>query len=929
MFEITRDDIAALNDEDLRTLIGLLCEAELRRANLPVSAVTYGGDQNAKDGGVDVRVSLPVGTRIEGFIPCAATGFQVKKPDMPPAEILKEMKPQGVVRPAIEGLAAACGAYIIVSSTGSTTDSALSKRRKAMADAVEDIADAGKLHLNFYDRNRIATWVRWHAGLVLWLRSRIGKSVTGWRAFGSWSHVPAGSDRTYLLDDTACFKTGQKEDSDGLSAVGGINRMRDVLRNPGQVVRLVGLSGVGKTRLVEALFDSAVGSNALDPALAVYADSADELDPPPKGMASDLVASEIRAIVVVDNCPPATHKQLAEVARAPGSTISLITVEYDIQDETPEGADAFLLETSSLPLIEKLVRSRFADVSQVDARTIAEFSGGNARVALALAGTIKNSETVAGLSHTELFTRLFQQRQGQDAALLQIAEACSLVYSFQGEALTGEDAELPVLGGLIGKSAQDVYTAAAELRRRDLLQQRREWRAVLPHALANRLAERALQNIPYSVIETAIVRGPSSRLLRSFSRRLGYLDGSEEAQAIVRKWLAPGGLLSNVRHLNETRKAIFENVAPVLPETTLSVLETAFAQAGEHAFLGGARFIRVIRSLAYDPGLFERAVKLLRKFAVMRGSKRIDGDAGRALASLFYIIYSGTRAPLAMRLSVLDRFLRSGDALDRHFGLQALEATLETDNIRPYSDFDFGARSRDYGYRPKDVSEVGQWFEKVLGFAECLARSDLQVSKPVRKIIARQFRGLWRDGAQHDALERIARGIAGSGFWRDGWIAARHTRQYDRDRLNKESMQRLAALEQFLRPNDLINRVRGVVLGTDHGPNLDYSDNGASDAMGDTSRAIVRVQATVENLGRDVAVDASAFAVLLPELIAGGGRLVGFGWGLALGAQDPRAIWRDLVAQVAATKHPNLHVLHGISWWSPRSRSRHGRNLAR
>ena len=87
MFEITRYDIAALNDEDLRTLIGLLCEAELRRANLPVSAVTCGGDQNAKDGGVDVRVLLPFRTRIEGFIPCAATGFQVKKPDMPPAEI--------------------------------------------------------------------------------------------------------------------------------------------------------------------------------------------------------------------------------------------------------------------------------------------------------------------------------------------------------------------------------------------------------------------------------------------------------------------------------------------------------------------------------------------------------------------------------------------------------------------------------------------------------------------------------------------------------------------------------------------------------------------------------------------------------------------------------------------------------------------------
>ncbi|QQO33174.1 hypothetical protein JJC00_32340 [Bradyrhizobium diazoefficiens] len=166
MFEITRDDIAALNDEDLRTLIGLLCEAELRRANLPVSAVTWGGNQTAKDGGLDVRVFLPAGTAVAGFIPRAETGFQVKKPDMPASEIAKEMKPAGVLRPVIQELAEASGAYIIVSSNGSTADSALNNRREAMAEAAKNSPDAGKLHLDFSDRNRVARWVRDHAGLI-------------------------------------------------------------------------------------------------------------------------------------------------------------------------------------------------------------------------------------------------------------------------------------------------------------------------------------------------------------------------------------------------------------------------------------------------------------------------------------------------------------------------------------------------------------------------------------------------------------------------------------------------------------------------------------------------------------------------------------------------------------------------------------------
>jgi hypothetical protein len=55
MFEITPQDIAQLDDEKLRTLVGLLCEAELRGRGYSTAAVTWGGNQNAKDGGLDVR----------------------------------------------------------------------------------------------------------------------------------------------------------------------------------------------------------------------------------------------------------------------------------------------------------------------------------------------------------------------------------------------------------------------------------------------------------------------------------------------------------------------------------------------------------------------------------------------------------------------------------------------------------------------------------------------------------------------------------------------------------------------------------------------------------------------------------------------------------------------------------------------------------
>lgn len=911
MFEITGDDISLLSDEDLRTLVGLLCEAELRRQGHAVSHVTWGGNQTAKDGGLDVRVGLPAGTETKSFIPKADTGFQVKKMDMPRAAILKEMKPKGIVRPVILELARASGAYIIVSSAGSTSDPALQSRKEAMAEALQGVPEATNLTPDFYDRNRVATWVRDHPGLIPWVRSRIGKSVPGWQPFGSWSRAPGDADDSYLFDDQARIKTGDKDEGDGLSAVEGINRIRGILREPGHVVRLVGLSGAGKTRLCEALFDAKIGKDSLDPSLAIYTNVAEGPNPPSVGLASDLIAGRTRAILVIDNCPFELHRQLTDVARAANSTISVITVEYNIRDDQPEGTDVFALDSSSLTLIEKLVQRRYPEISQVDARTIAEFSGGNARVALALAATVGKNESVSGLSDADLFKRLFQQRHEHDPELLSIAQACSLVYSFDGVKTQGEGAELPILAGLAGKSVREVYAAIAELKRRDLLQERAEWRAVLPHAIANRLAALALQNIPADTIKNALVTNAPPRLRRSFSRRLGYLDGSKEARAIVEVWLAPGGMLADVPNLAEDERAMLTNVAPVMPDAALVAIERALSAANEATLKKSAHVVHLLRSLAYEPAQFERAIALLMKFArVTNMDDARESEASNIVTSLFHIVLSGTHAPLPMRLKVLESLLRSDDAGLRAMGVKALDAMLKTDHFSSSYGFEFGARSRDYGYHPRTGKDVRDWFNAVLKVASRLALSDSALAAQVRKSIADEFRGLWMNAGQADALESLAGQIAEKGFWREGWIAARQTRIFDGKRMPAEILARLTALEELLRPKDLVDQVRGVVLGSGRG-SIDLDDIDDMESK-DFAGAAARMEATIENLGRDVGADTAAFKVLLPGLVQGSPRVPLFGEGLASTVEKPYEIWRAFVAEFATTDNADTRFIRGF-----------------
>ena len=318
MFEITGKEISELNDSDLRSLVGLLCEADLRTNNLPTAGVTWGGHQNAKDGGLDVRVELSGTPNPDGFVPRSSTGFQVKKPDMPRAEIIKEMSPDGKLRQVIRELADASGAYIIVSSTGSTSDSALHDRRSAMLEALSGSDNGPNLKLDFYDRNRIALWVRCHPSLVLWVREKIGKPVPGWQPFENWANAPGGIEEAYLLDEEVRLYDSANLSSDGMTAVDGINCLRTVLLRPASSVRLTGLSGVGKTRLLQALFDERIGETPLNQSQVFYSDVSNSPNPDPRNFAVHLIALQKPAILAVDNCPPDLHRSLPLCAQLPG-----------------------------------------------------------------------------------------------------------------------------------------------------------------------------------------------------------------------------------------------------------------------------------------------------------------------------------------------------------------------------------------------------------------------------------------------------------------------------------------------------------------------------------------------------------------------------------------------------------------------------------
>ena len=682
------------------------------------------------------------------------------------------------------------------------------------------------------------------------------------------------------------------------SVLEGVIRLRQQLESPGTAIRLVGLSGVGKTRLVQALFDGCIGANALDPSLAVYTNMSDNPDPQPFGFLSDLLASKSRAVVIVDNCPPDLHKRLSDLCRTPDSTLSVLTVEYDIQDGLPEGSEVYELRPSSNNLIESLLKVRFPDASPVDLQRVVEFSEGNARIALALAATAQGYNSLAGLNDQDLFRRLFYQRQAPDNSLLMAAEVCSLVYSFNGEDVS-DDSELAVLGALINRSAQDIYPYVAELKRRDLVQQRSVWRAALPQAIANRLASLALQNIPLATIRAHLVDNAPDRLLTSFSRRLGYLHTSLEAIAIVEDWLSADGLLADVGQLNELGRTLLRNVAPVCPESVLSAIERAVPASGEPALLlSFVPYFGLLRSLAYEAGSFEKCIRVMKKIVLVEDGDVEIREKTKVFASLFSPYLSGTQATIEQRLVVVKEMLTSGDEKERSLGIAAFEIALEASHFSSSYNFGFGARPRDFGSELKNRQDVQHWYGSAVRLATSLVSSNAPAAPSILQLFTRKLRGLWTWASVLDDVEDFCRAVVSRQFWPDGWAVVRTIQYFDANSFPPEVVDRLKTVEEMLRAKNVVEQVRSTVFGTDFVRFVAVTNDTYSET--EFAAQHERMEESARKLGFAVATNSDAIDKLLPEIFTADGRMWSFGRGMAEGVKDVVGLWKRLVLQFAS-----------------------------
>lgn len=617
----------------------------------------------------------------------------------------------------------------------------------------------------------------------------------GWDRFKDWSSTQANVDSLYLTDNDIKVVLPNQKREDASHVINGINAIRNELKQPKNSVRLAGLSGVGKTRLAQALFDDRIGKNPLDVREVWYCDYGESPYPLPLHFIEGLKQKNKKFIVIVDNCGRDQHEILTKSITNDDSQISLLTIEYDISDDLPEKTSVFKLEPNSTTLVQKVIERHYPEINSPIPHDIAQLTGGNYRLALAIASTVNNVDNIAILNDKQLFERLFYQNGQINEENYKIAQAFSLVFSFNIKDLSESDSELQILSDIAEVSPRTAKQVIEQLKAKDVVQQRGNFRAILPHVLANHLSKQALQWIDEEDLYDIFTKMPA-RLQRSLIKRLSYLHDNEVVCNFVQKILDKEGVIGKKLldgSISEEEINYLRLLSHIEPRAILELIEERHTR--DNLFLTAtnphiSKIEYLLKLLSYSHENFSQSFNLILAIAK---NKPKNSSIQSTLDSMFSLYMSESSATLDLKKPLLQQLF---DNKDFEILLNILKSALDFNSGGIlYSNSDNGLKKYGYGYQPKTNGEIWNWTEFLLNL---LNQLDILGYEEAKEIFTGQLKPLIRSCYQGGFMDRYILDFHSREPFIKASIALNELIAYDYEELQKKHPQTLQNLQSLI-----------------------------------------------------------------------------------------------------------------------------------
>ena len=213
---------------------------EAQKYGIPTSSISGSLEIKASDGGEDAHIKWRDGPEKTNWILNRDTLFQCKAENIGPADCKKEILADGELKSRVKDVLDNGGSYALFFTQKCNTKMKNARKNKIR----ESIQSTGASYyetvdIQIYDANAISIWVNEYVPLIVQVCSWLGRHLPNiMSTWDDWNKYPE-NEVNYVQDDTLS---------------GHISQLKNHFIGAKKVARIVGLSGLGKTRLALEVF---------------------------------------------------------------------------------------------------------------------------------------------------------------------------------------------------------------------------------------------------------------------------------------------------------------------------------------------------------------------------------------------------------------------------------------------------------------------------------------------------------------------------------------------------------------------------------------------------------------------------------------------------------------------------------------------------
>jgi hypothetical protein len=806
-FEVSGEHISALSERKFILLMRRLLSAKAQANGLPRADLHVASNLTAPDGGVDARIDWTGGPDRTDFLLGRACLFQLKASEVSPgaaaADVLTKSKK---LEPAIQENLKAGGFYMMLCNRPYTYK-LIEQREAAIRTAIRDQAlTVTDEQVSFRDADQVATWVNAHPSVATWVLEQTQPGLGG--PFRTWSHWAGRHEHERLpyIDD---LRLPDLRD-----------RLRGTLTDPRTVVRLVGLSGVGKSRLALEAMGPTNDEHAAEIALSdliLYAVEPDAGTTTVRAAVQTLVDLGVRVVVVVDRCAAETHQVLSGMVMRSSSKVSLLTIDHELPaHRSPE---TYVLEKASAEVTEGILRAVAPGLRSEDRRRLEHFVKGYPQLAVMTGEAWLADIPVATATDATLIDRVVIGRSDLAPERAVTVKAAMLVSAlsllgFREKVDAELDAAVPFSGGL---AKDDLKAAIEDLRQRGVVQLRGRYATVEPKLIATALAERRWREWSPETWDKLLV-GEGAPFSVRLAERLVLFNDTDIARKVVRRICRHGGPLDSDEAIRiESNAEVISILAQIDTRAVVDLLDRVLRPMSRdelREIAGSARrhVVRAVQAIAFVAGTFEEGANLMMELALAENESWGNNATGQ-FRSLFPVMLGETAADGEARLAMLDSAINVNDKQQLLLLVGALSAGAKTDYFsRMEGSESHGLRPAYEPWLPATVGEAAAYIESCLDRLLGLAMRSDAVGTKARQALAAEFRALTSRGFL-DFVEKAVHDITTihGRSWPAGMASLGDVLVYDLKGMSPVDEARIRALMALLSPTDFDSRIQLLV----------------------------------------------------------------------------------------------------------------------